>query len=125
MTVSLSFFITKTCLLIFISLNYIIRRPYGANLPRSSNFVSLTPSGNIERLDPEDLTPNLINAIKQADEYKKLKQLEKRLSNQNQYEKNPKASPIIKTIVKTIQNENRPKPKPGIIPFDERTNLLK
>ena len=23
------------------------------------------------------------------------------------------------------QNENRPKPKPGIIPFDERTNLLK
>lgn len=86
-----------------------------------STFVSLTPSGNIERLEPEDLTPTLINAIKQADQYEEQKQLEKRFSNQNQYEKNPVASPIIKTA----QNENKAKPKPGIIPLDERANLLK
>jgi hypothetical protein len=86
-----------------------------------STFVSLTPSGDVERLDPEDLTPNLMNAIKQADQYEEQKQLEKRFSNQNRYEKNPIASPIIKKA----QNENKSKPKPGIIPLDERANLLK
>ena len=102
-----------------------------------STFVSLTPSGTTEQVVPEDLTPNLIEAIKKADEYEESKQYQKILINQNHYERNPIISPIMpssqppkhdknweRNNVKKNNIINGSKTR-SVIPFDERTNLLK